>query len=269
MRSAKPPSYHAAQESRPIKERITGAQEIEITARHNTADQILPRSPTRAPRGLAWPNRPDRTAAPSDAASNLGQGQPRLRCATEAERSRPGLAIRRGTPPHESAHPPRYRPRELSVAPTLPPYSATGASFALSKEPQPLDGSRKPIPAFSSGEPRLAVPNSPLLPESAVTRIQAAYEVSNELGNAVMEQEVRVATPIVLTPRAGRRFISVTELEGIYKVHARMDRRPSERESRQRTVSRPSDCGRRNRDGKIHRTASERVNPMKTRHDKR
>lgn len=267
MGTARPPSYRTVQESRPSKERSTGAQEIEITATYSPADTTHPRSPTLAPRGLAWPNRPNRVAAPSDAASNLGLGQPGLRSVTEAERSRPGLATRRGTPPHESAHPPRYRPRELSTVPTLPPYSATGAGFALSKELQARDGSRNPIPRFSGAEPRLAVPNGPLLPESAVSRIQAAYEVSNELGNAVMEQEVRVATPIVLTPRAGRRFVSVTELEGIRKIHARAEQRPGERESRQRALSKPSECGRRNRDGKIHRTASERVNPGKMRHD--
>lgn len=263
MGTANPPSYHAAQENCPSKGRSTGARSIET---YSPADTTLPRSPTRAPRGLAWLSRPVRTAAPSDAAANLGLGQPSLRCATEAEWSRPGLTIRRCAPPPESVNPPCYRSRELSITPTLPPYSATGASFAPSKEPQPQDGSRKPIPAFSGDGPR---PNNQLVPESAVSRIQAAYKVSNDLGNAVMMQEVRLATPVALSPRAGRRFVSVTELEGIRKVNARADRRPGERESRQRALSKPSDCSGRNRDGKIHRTASERVNPMKSRHDKR
>ena len=266
MGTAEPPSYHAAQESCLSKERSTGDWEIET---YSPADTTLPRSPTRAPRGLAWLSRPIRTAAPSDAAATLGQGQPSLRSATEAERSRPGLAIRRCAPPPESANPPCYRSRELSITPTLPPYSATGASFAPSKAPQPQDGSRKPIPAFSGSEPRLAMPNNQLVPESAVSRLEAAYKVSNDLGNAVMLQEVRLATPVALSPRAGRRFVSVTELEGIRKVNARANRRPGERESRQRALSKPSDYGGRNRDGKVHRTASERVHPMKSRHDKR
>ena len=267
MGSPKPPSYRAAQESCPSKEKSTGAQEIDITATDSPADTTLPRSLTRAPRGLAWPNRPNRTATASDAASSSNLGQSSLRSATSAEQSRPGLTvtIRRGTPPPGSAHPPRYRSRELSITTTLPPYSATGGSFTLSKEPQPQDRGRKLSSEFSSGEPRLALPSGPLLPESAVSRIRAAYRVSNELGNAVMRQEVRVATPIALSPRARRRFMSVTEAEGLRKVNARVDRRSGGREARQRALSKPGDCSGRSRDGKIHRTASERVKPMKIR----
>ncbi|KAF8271239.1 hypothetical protein EI94DRAFT_1720742 [Lactarius quietus] len=251
MGLARPPSYRTAQESYLSKEMTTGAREIEI----NPAETTLPRSPTRAPRGLAWPNRPNRTTAPapSHAASNLGQSS--LGSATtEAESPRPGIT--RCTRPPESTHPPQYRSRELSFTPTLPPYSATGGSFSPSREPQPQDR--------SPGNHVLRCPTA-MMPESAVSRIQAAFKVSNELGNAVMLQEVRVATPIVLNPRATRRFVSVTEMEDLRKVNARLDRHSGEREARQRALSKPSDCGRRNRDGKIHRTASERVNPMKMR----
>ena len=268
MGSPKPPSYSAAQESCPSKEMSTGAQEIDITATDSPVDTTLPRSPTRAPRGLAWPNRPNRTATASDAASASNLGQSSLRSATFVEQSRPGLTVtirQRGTPPPELAHPPRYRSRELSITTTLPPYSATRGSFMLSKEPQSQNRCRKPSSELSSGEPRLALPSGPLLPESAVSRIRAAYKVSNELGNAVMRQEVRVATPLALSPRSRRRFMSVTEAEGLRKVNARMDRRSGEREARQRASSKPGDCSGRSRDGKIHRTASERVKPMKSR----
>jgi hypothetical protein len=254
----RPPSYRTAQESYLSKEMSTGAREIQISP----AETTLPRSPTNAPRGLAWPNRPNGTTAPSHAASNLGQSS--LGSATtESERSRPGIT--RCVPPPSSTHPPQYRSRESSFTPTLPPYSVTGRGFSPSNEPQPQDLSRKPSSALSSGESHFALPSDPLLPESAVSRIQAAYKVSNELGNAVRLQEVRVATPITLNPRATRRFVSVTEMEDLRKVDAHVDRRSGEREARQRALSKPSECCRRNRDGKIHRTASERVNPVKMR----
>jgi hypothetical protein len=80
-----------------------------------------------------------------------------------------------------------------------------------------------------------------------------------------MVQEVRVATPMALTPCVRRRFVSVTELEGIRKADARADRRFGGCETRQRALSKPADCGGRKYDGKIYRTASERVNPMKIR----
>jgi len=271
--SAEPP-YRAAQESHPSKEKSTNAQDIEITAaaKDSRAGTPPPQSPTRAPTALAWPNKPNRAAAPSDrAASNSRQSG--LRSAAEEERSRLGFAVRRGTPPPGPAHPPRYRSRELSSTPTLPPNCTTEGNSAPSKEPWPRDRSRKPSSAFSGGEPRLALPgHHPLLPNSAVSRIRAAYRVSNELGSAVMLQEVRMATPAdytgpdtASTPRVTRRFVSVTGREGFRKVNARLDRRSNEREARQRALSKPSDYGGRNHDGKIHRTASERVNPMKIR----
>ncbi|KAH9176639.1 hypothetical protein EDB89DRAFT_2226696 [Lactarius sanguifluus] len=264
--SAKPPSY---QESYPSKEESTGAQkEIEIaaTAKDSHAGTRPSQSPTQAPTGPAWLNKPNRTAAPSDhAASNLRQSG--SRSITEEERSRHGFAV---TPPPRSAHPPRYRPRESSLTPTLPPYCATEGSSesARSKEPWPQDRSHKPSPAFSGGgEPRLALPSRhPLLPDSAVSRIRAAYRVSNELGSAVMLQEMRMTTPAdyrrpdaASASRGTRRFVSVTEREGPREVHARLERHSSEREARQRALNKPSDYGGRNYDGTIHRTASERV----------
>ncbi|KAI9442414.1 hypothetical protein H4582DRAFT_2072975 [Lactarius indigo] len=268
--SVKPPSYC---ESYPSKEKSTGAQqEIEITAaaKDSRAD-TPPQSPTQAPTRPTWPNRPKRIAEPSDhAASNSRQSG--SRSIAEEERSHPGFAT---TPLPEPAHPPRYRPRESSLTPTLPPYCATEGSSSHSKEPWLQNRSRKPSSAFSNGgEPRLALPSHhPLLPDSAVSRIRAAYKVSNELGSAVMLQEVRMATPAdyrrldaASAPRGTRRFVSVTEREGFHRVNARLDRRSSEREARQRALSRPSDNDGRNHDGTIHRTASERVSSMKV-HD--
>ncbi|KAH9083748.1 hypothetical protein EDB83DRAFT_2512060 [Lactarius deliciosus] len=262
--SAKPPSY---QESYPSKEESTGAQqEIEIaaTAKDGHAGTPPSQSPTQAPTGPAWHNKPIRTAAPSDhAASNSRQSG--SRSIAEEERSRPGLAV---TLPPEPIHPPRYRPRESSLTPTLPPYCATEGSSARSKEPWPQDRRRKPSSALGGGgEPRLALPGGhPLLPDTAVSRIRAAYRVSNELGSAVMLQEMRMTTPadykrpdVALVSRGTRRFVSVTEREGSREVHARLERRSSEREARQRALNKPSDYGGRNYDGTIHRTASERV----------
>lgn len=264
--SAEPPSY---QESYPSKEESTGAQqEIGIAAAANDSHAGTPpsQSPTQAPTrtGPAWLNKPNKTAAPSDhAASNSRQSG--SRSIAEEERSRPGFAV---TPLPEPTHPPRYRPRESSLTPTLPPYCATEGSSARSKEPWPQDRRRKPSSALGGGgEPRLALPSRhPLLPDSAVSRIRAAYRVSNELGSAVMLQEMRMTTPAdyrrpdaALASRGTRRFVSVTEREGSREVHARLERRSSEREARQRALNKPSDHGGGNYDGTIHRTASERV----------
>ena len=263
MESARPPSYRMAQESHPSKEKPRNVQEIEIAATAKDSRADTPRSPKRALTGLAWSDELNETAGPSNPTPNLLR-QSGLRSSAEEGTPRPKLAVRHGTAPH----PPRYRPREMSHTPSLPPYCATGGSSVPSKEPWPQDRSRQP----SSGEPRLALPDHPLLPDSAVSRIRAAYRVSNELGNAVMLQEVRVATPVgcthpdaASTPRITRRFVSVTEPEGFRKVNARVDRRFGEREARQRALSKPSDYGGRNYDEKIHRTASERVNPIKVR----
>jgi len=247
MRSAEPPSYRVVQESLPSKEESTGAQgahETGISANDGRAGTHLPQSPTRAPTGLAWPSK-NETAGPSDSTPNLRRSG--LRSVAEIGRPRPGLTVRHATPPPQPlAHPPRYRLREMSNTPSLPPYCATGGSSAPSKEPRPHVRSRKP----SSAEPRLALPDHPPLPDSAVSRIRAAYRVSNELGNAVMHQEVRVATPVACkrpdaasTPRATRRFVSVTELEGFCKVNARVDWRSGDCEARQRVLSKPSDYG--------------------------
>ncbi|KAH9045116.1 hypothetical protein EDB84DRAFT_784186 [Lactarius hengduanensis] len=259
--SAKPPSY---QESYPSKEESTGARheiEIAVTARDSHAGTPPSQSPTQAPTGPAWLNKPNRTAAPT--ASNSRQSG--SRSIAEEERSRPGFAV---TLPPEPTHPPRYRPRESSLTPTLPPYCATEGSSARSKEPWPQDRRRKPSSALGGGgEPRLALPSGhPLLPDSAVSRIRAAYRVSNELGSAVMLQEMRMTTPAdyrrpdaALASRGTRRFMSVTEREGSREVHARLERRSSERGARQRALNKPSDDGGRNYHGTIHRTASERV----------
>ena len=254
MRSTKPPSYPPAQESSPSKETSADtAQEIEIAAKDSRAGTHLPQSPPRAPIGLPWPNRPNRSAGPSDSAPNLRQAG--LCSDVEEERPRPGIAIRHGTAAPAPARPPRHRPREMSFTPSLSSYSVSGGSSATSTEPWPQDRSS----TTSSVGSCLA------LPGSAVSRIRAAYKVSNELGNAVTLQELRVATPVpdaASTPRVTRRFVSITEPEGFRKVYARVDRRSGSREARQRVLSKPSDYGGRSHDGKIHRPASERVNPM-------
>lgn len=70
-----------------------------------------------------------------------------------------------------------------------------------------------------------------------------------EFGDAVMRQEVRMATPApehtrldpAPTPRAGMRFMSASELEGFRKAaRERVDKLPREHETRQRTPSKPS-----------------------------
>jgi hypothetical protein len=102
-----------------------------------------------------------------------------------------------------------------------------------------LDLETLPLPPLQS---------HPLLPNSAVSRIQAGYKVSKEFGDAIMRQEVRMAMPTpdhtmldsAPTPRVGQRFMSASELQSHRKAKQRIDKSFPEHEVRQRTSSKPS-----------------------------
>lgn len=138
----------------------------------------------------------------------------------------------------------------------------------LDPEPTPLSGSAvsriqagyKVSKEFGDAvmrqEVRVAIPtpdhtkldpasSQPPLSSSAVSRIQAGYKVSKEFGDAIMRQEVRMAIPtpdhdFTPTLRAGRRFMSASELQSFRKAKQRTDRGPLEHEARHRTSSKPS-----------------------------
>jgi hypothetical protein len=138
----------------------------------------------------------------------------------------------------------------------------------LDPEPTPLSGSAvsriqagyKVSKEFGDAvmrqEVRVAIPtpdhtkldpasSQPPLSSSAVSRIQAGYKVSKEFGDAIMRQEVRLAIPtpdhdLAPTPRAGRRFMSASELQSFRKAKQRTDKGSLEHELRQRTSSKPS-----------------------------
>ncbi|KAI0000436.1 hypothetical protein BJV77DRAFT_958928 [Russula vinacea] len=124
----------------------------------------------------------------------------------------------------------------------------------LDPEPTPLSGSAvsriqagyKVSKEFGDAvmrqEVRVAIPtpdhtkldpasSQPPLSSSAVSRIQAGYKVSKEFGDAIMRQEVRMAIPTpdhdsTPTLRAGRRFMSASELQSFRKAKQRTDRGP-------------------------------------------
>jgi len=81
-----------------------------------------------------------------------------------------------------------------------------------------------------------------------MSRVQAAYKVSKQFGDAVMQQEARLAIPrtdyIPLvpasTPRTARRFMSAAELDSHRKARLRGDKSSQEQEARQRALSKPS-----------------------------
>jgi len=129
--------------------------------------------------------------------------------------------------------PPPYRasPEESSL------HSDSGRSRSL-----PRSRNHSSRSALEKEAPLPALPDHPRLSASATSRIRAAYKVSNEFGNAVMRQEVRLATPSpehmapvpVPTPRVARHFMSAAELDSHRKGKQR------EHEARKRTMSKPS-----------------------------
>lgn len=139
--------------------------------------------------------------------------------------------------------------------PAPPPYPRASSPPEEDSSPHPDSGRSRSLPrsrnhssrsalekVAAAAAPLPALPDHPQLSASAVSRIQAAYKVSDEFGNAVMRQEVRMAIPSpehmapvpVPAPRAARHFMSAAELDSHRKAKQR------EHEARQRTVSKPS-----------------------------
>ncbi|KAH9956922.1 hypothetical protein BC827DRAFT_734776 [Russula dissimulans] len=115
---------------------------------------------------------------------------------------------------------------------------AAGESPSLSARSKSLPRGRKKSSTtltFEKDAPLPPLPNHPPLPSSAMSRIHAAYKVSNEFGSAVMRQELRLATPlpdIPPVPRVGQRFMSATEIESFRKSRQRANKGSAEHEAR-------------------------------------
>jgi hypothetical protein len=133
--------------------------------------------------------------------------------------------------------------------PAPPPYREENSP--PSGRSRSLPRSRKHSPAFERDAPLSALPDHPTLSASAISRIQAAYKVSNQFGDAVKRQELRLAIPSLAhappvpapIPRAGQRYLSVTELDSHRKARQRMDKSSRDHDAYQRTLSKPRSCG--------------------------
>jgi hypothetical protein len=159
-------------------------------------------------------------------------------------------ATRRPAQQPKPAQPPGYHYPEPFPAP--PPYRASPEERPPpSSRSRSLPRSRKHNPTFERETPLPALPDHPPLSASAVSRIQAAYKVSNQFGDAVMRQEVRLAIPTQdhtaplppFIPRAGQRYMSAAELDSHRKARQRTNKSSRCHDAHQRILSKPRSYG--------------------------
>jgi hypothetical protein len=148
-----------------------------------------------------------------------------------------------------------------SPAPPPPPYRASAEdSYPTSVRSRSLPRSSRnkhgggrtyekegvPLPPL----PPLPLPSHPQLSSSAISRIQAGHKVSQQFGDAIMQQELRLATPtfdhhsrldhVLPNPRHARRFLSASELQSHRKAKLRTDKVTLEHEAHQRASNNKS-----------------------------
>jgi hypothetical protein len=288
-----PPAYHAVpqQQIHPSAERLGIAPQsgngIAITPASRPAAVLVPVVQPAVQVHPRTPPKPTvaRRSARSGAQRGLtshssGSPQPSVRSAHE-ERVRPRAATPTPTPTPprpaqllpERTKLPSYHSAEPFPAP--PPYRASAEdSYPTSNRSRSLPRSRKQGSAFEKEAPLPPLPSYPPLPSSAVSRIQAGYKVSKVFGDAVMRQEVRVAMPTpdhtrldpAPTLRAGRRFMSTSEIQSFRKAQQHVDKSSPEHEVRHRTSSKPSSHVERSSGDSRQRTTS--TNPERGRETK-
>jgi hypothetical protein len=153
--------------------------------------------------------------------------------------------------PSPAPPPPPYR---ASAEDNRYPTSTSVRSRSLPRSSRNKHGGRTfekdsaPLPPLPLPPP---LPSHPQLSSSAISRIQAGHKVSQDFGNAIMQQELRFATPTsdhhsrldpvpVPNPRLGRRFLSASELQSHRKARLHTDKITPEHEARQRTSNKSS-----------------------------
>ena len=245
--SPKPPSYRSQLQVCPSEE------SFRILHGHSKSTDSLAKSATarppvvvssiqvlvHTPANPALVNKIDRHEARKATSSHSPTPQPSIGSFHDAKSRRGAPVAPSLTRLPKRTQPPNY-PEPFPAAP--PPYRASPEESSLrSGRSRSLPRSRKHSSrsALEKEAPLPALPDHPRLSPSAVSRIQAAYKVSNEFGNAVMRQEVRLAIPSpehmdpvpVPTPRVARHFMSAADLDWHRKAKQR------EHEARQRTMS--------------------------------
>jgi hypothetical protein len=256
MGSPKPPAYELVQQQQPKEERPSGERPRTSPQSHNLpklaslpALQTTVRAPAPAPAPApdyplppipAPPTKPDKSDkrkepvsgsvshayAPQSSGRGRHEERPRPRTKSSPRPAPvPATVVPVPQPTHTHARsfpePPSYR-------------SAAGESSLPSARSKSLPRSRKKSSTFEKDAPLPPLPNHPPLPSSAMSRIHAAYKVSNEFGNAVMRQESRLATPlpdVAPTPRVGQRFMTASEIQSLRKSRQRATKGSAERQT--------------------------------------
>ena len=262
-----PPAYHAVQQQQihPSEERLfaitASSRPAVVKPQSQSTVQIQVQVHPRTPPKPAVADRSTRGETQRGPTSHSGSPQLRSVRSTHEERSRSRTrAPLRPAPQPERAPLPSYHSTEpFPTSPAPPPYHAAAEDRNLtSLRSRSLPRSRrKHSPAFEKKEaealPPLPIDRDPQLSPSAKSRIRAAYEVSRQFGDAVKEQEKRVApsvldhnevvpvVPVLPNPRLGRRFLSASELQSHREARLRSTEKiSSEHEARHRTSSKPS-----------------------------
>jgi hypothetical protein len=256
-----PPSHHPREETfRVVPRQQSKDDSVAVKAAKRpvvvSSIKVLVHTPSKP----ALPDKPDRSEAwKASSSSRFPTPQPSVGSLHE-ERRRPaaaGATAPRPTRPPQAkpSHPPSYHYPEPFPAP--PPYRVSPEESSPSppsgSRSRSLPRSRKHSPAFQRDAPLPALPSHPPLSASAMSRVQAAYKVSKQFGDAVMQQEARLAIPRTTdyippvpvpvpasTPRTARRFMSAAELDCHRKARLRGDKSSREQEARQRALSKPS-----------------------------
>ncbi|KAN0116283.1 hypothetical protein V8E52_006108 [Russula decolorans] len=280
-----PPAYHVVlpqpqpqpqQQINPSEERVAimttsrGLAAAAAVQSQQSTVQVQPRTPPKPPA-------PHRSARGRGGETQRGppashSGCPQLRSVRSAphtDRSRdsrrPGARAPPPTPlrpaatvQSERAHLvlPSYHSAQPFPSPAPPPYRASAEdSYPTSVRSRSLPRSSRNKYGGRTFEkeaaplPPLPLPSHPRLSSSAISRIQAGHKVSKEFGDAIMQQELRLATPTsdhhsrpdpVPNPRLGRRFLSASELQSHRRAKLRTDKIPSEHEARQRMSNKSS-----------------------------
>jgi hypothetical protein len=268
-----PPAYYRAvpqQQIHPSQERLA----ITPTRGPATVVQTTVPVPRTPPKPAAVPVAHRSTSTPA-----VRRGETQQRVPTPITSSRPSCPqIRsvRSAPQEETSRRPATRAPLRSVAVTvqperrvlLPSYHSA-EPFPSSPAPPPYRVSAEdsyPTSVRSRSLPRSSrkhggptfekettplppLPSHPLLSSSAISRIQAGHKVSKEFGDAIMKQELRLATPTpdhsgrldpVPNPPLRQRFLSASELQSHRRAKLCTDKITPEQEARLRTSNKSS-----------------------------
>lgn len=272
-----PAYYHAVPQKQvyPSQERLVRTPTPTARGPATVVVQTVP-VPREPPKQAAVVHRP---ATSTFAAKGGGETQKRAPTPTPSRPSCPQIRSVRSAPQEERPRPSRpatrapLRPVAVTVqperrvllpsyhsaepfpsSPAPPPYRASAEdSYPTSVRSRSLPrSSRKHAggPTFEKeAAPLPPLPSHPLLSSSAISRIQAGHKVSKEFGDAIMKQELRLATPTsdhstrldpVPNPRLRQRFVSASELQSHRRAKLNTDKIAPEQEARLRTLNNKS-----------------------------